>query len=413
MKIDDIFKIAVKEKASDVHLVNNSSPILRIDGELVLIDKFLSEEEKKSIKDRHPEKIKKENEDQVPSGENDDSVDKYFLYSNEDLIKNHAVDEDDASENEGEVVGYDLSFVNNQEMRKAIKEMLTKNQEKRFFEEKDLDFSYEIEDNRFRLNLSFEKGNIKLVARVIKSKLPTMEDLQMPSPVYDLLRSKQGLILVTGPTGSGKSTSLAAMIEYINNNRNCNIITLEDPIEYIFESKKSVISQRQLGTDMPNFASGLRHVLRQDPDVIMVGEMRDLETISTAITLAETGHLVLATLHTCSASQTIDRIIDIFPPHQQNQIKSQLSLILSAVISQVLVPKKGGGRVAVRELMLNNPAVSNLIREQKIAQIKSVIETHSSEGMVSFEKDIKRLAAEGTITLETAKNLLDNRLFSD
>lgn len=407
MKIDDIFKIAVKEKASDVHLVNNSSPILRINGELVLIDKFLSEEEKKNIKDNHPEKIKKEKEG---IGENDDSVDKYFLYSNEDLIKNHAVDEDSASEDERE---YDLSFVNNQEMKKAIKEMLTKDQEKRFFEEKDLDFSYEMEGNRFRLNLSFERGNIKLIARVIKSKLPTMEDLQMPKPVYDLLNSNQGLILITGPTGSGKSTSLAAMIEYINNNRNCNIITLEDPVEYIFESKKSVISQRQLGTDMPTFASGLRHVLRQDPDVIMVGEMRDLETISTAITLAETGHLVLATLHTCSASQTIDRIIDIFPPHQQNQIKSQLSLILSAVISQVLVPRKGGGRVAVRELMLNNPAVSNLIREQKIAQIKSVIETHSSEGMVSFEKDIKRLAAEGTITLETAKNLLDNRLFSD
>ena len=192
------------------------------------------------------------------------------------------------------------------------------------------------------------------------------------------------------------------MVNYINANSSVNIVTLEDPVEYIFKPKKSIISQRQLGTDMVSFASGLKHALRQDPNVIMVGEMRDFETISTAVTLAETGHLVLATLHTYSAAQTIDRIIDIFPPHQQNQIKSQLSFVLTAIVSQRLIPKIGGGRVAAREILLNNSAIANLIREGKVAQIVSVIETGGNVGMITLDKHIKQLYQDGIIDREAA-----------
>jgi twitching motility protein PilT len=215
-----------------------------------------------------------------------------------------------------------------------------------------------------------------------------------------LLKLQQGLILITGPTGCGKSTTLAAMIETINKEQNRNIITLEDPIEFLFESKKSIVIQRQLGTDMISFKSGLKHIVRQDPDVIMVGEMRDLETIAATVTLAETGHLVLATLHTYSASQTIDRIIDMFPPYQQEQIKTQLSAVLSAVISQRLLSRVKGGRVAAREILINNPAVANLIRENKITQIKTVIETNLKEGMITMEKSLKNLHKNDIISEE-------------
>lgn len=418
MDINQIFKTAVEQKASDVHLVSGLRPIFRIDGNLVSIDKFLplSDFDVKEIQTDSfgGESVSlSESEKNVLGTSYEDtgnSVERYVLSEDDELISSDIAKNLSPS---SFLEPYDLSLVNNNQMIKAIKHILNKKQIERFNRKKDLDFSYQFENHRFRANLSFEKGNLKMTARIIDDLMPSMENLDMPKKVYDLLGLNQGLILITGPTGSGKSTSLAAMIEHINNNRSCNIVTFEDPIEFIFKPKKSIISQRQLGTDMPDFASGLRHVLRQDPNVIMVGEMRDLETISTAITLAETGHLVLATLHTCNASQTIDRIIDIFPPHQQNQIKSQLSLILSAVISQILVPGINGGRVAVREILLNNSAVSNLIREQKIAQIKSVIETHSGDGMVSFERSIKDLANRGIISLETAKNLLSNKMFSE
>jgi twitching motility protein PilT len=261
------------------------------------------------------------------------------------------------------------------------------------------------------VNFSYEKNNVMIVARVIDDKIMTLEEIGMPPVVAELLDLPQGFILVTGPTGCGKSTTLAAMISRINENRNANIISLEDPIEYIFTPDKSIISQRQLGTDMLTFSSGLKHVLRQDPNIIMLGEMRDLETISTAVTLAETGHLVLATLHTYSAAQTIDRIIDTFPPYQQNQVKLQLSAVLTAVISQRLLPKTGGGRVAAREILLNNEAVANLIREGKLAQIKTTIETNAKSGMVTLDRHISQLYQAGTISRETAeRNMEDTRM---
>jgi len=226
--------------------------------------------------------------------------------------------------------------------------------------------------------------------------------------VYDLVRGRQGLILVTGPTGCGKSTSIAAMVDLINSERRAHIVTLEDPIEFIFEPKNSLIRQRQLHTDFMSFPAALKHVVRQDPNVIMVGEMRDLETIASALTVAETGHLVLATLHTLNAAQTIDRIVDIFPPFQQEQIRVQLSMELKGVVSQQLLPRIGGGRIAAREIMLNTPAISNLIRENKVAQMKTVIQTSGKIGMQTLDQDIKRLYEGGQITLETAQAYMIN-----
>ena len=244
------------------------------------------------------------------------------------------------------------------------------------------------------------------MARVITSELPSMEEIGMPQMAYEMTRSRQGLILVTGPTGCGKSTTLAAMINLINKERVANIVTLEDPIEFIFEADKSVIMQRQLGTDMSSFASALKHVLRQDPNVIMVGEMRDLETIAATLTLAETGHLVLATLHTHNAAQTIDRIVDVFPPYQQNQIRMQLSMSLNGVISQQLLPKLDGGRIAAREIMINTPAIANIIRENKIPQIKTAIQTSAGDGMVTLEQDLKRLLKDGLVDKEVVEYYL-------
>ena len=302
----------------------------------------------------------------------------------------------------------DESNIDRATIEKLAFALIDEKQQERFRASRELDFGYEQDGFRFRVNLHFEKGNIGMVARVIVDKIPSLEDLLMPKIVYNLLNLKQGLILLTGPTGCGKSTTLAAMIEYINANRFCHIVTLEDPIEYLFHPNKSIIKQRQLGSDMLSFAEGLKHALRQDPNVIMVGEMRDLETIGTTITLAETGHLVLATLHTYSAAQTIDRIIDIFPPHQQNQVRQQLATTLASVISQRLIPKMDGGRIAAREVMINTPAVSNMIREAKIAQIRSVLETSSKEGMHSMDQDLQRLYKEKAISKEEAQMHMEN-----
>jgi twitching motility protein PilT len=294
----------------------------------------------------------------------------------------------------------------NKEMKEMVSSMLTQRQMEALEKNRDLDVSHEMDDTRFRVNIHYEREHLALVARIISNEMPTLDSVGLPDTIKGLLDGTRGLVLMTGPTGCGKSTTLAAMINYINNNFSRKIITLEDPIEFLFKSKKSIIVQRQLGSDIPTFESGLKHALRQDPNVIMVGEMRDFETIAATITLAETGHLVLATLHTYNAAQSIDRIIDVFPPHQQNQVRAQLSMVLEAVISQRLIPAKKGGRVATREVMIRNAAIGNLIRENKIAQIQSVIESGGGEGMISAERDIRTLMEGGFISEEVAENQL-------
>lgn len=299
----------------------------------------------------------------------------------------------------------DLGVLTRKKAEELILAELTAKQKETYLDERELDLSHELSSGeRFRVNLHFEKGNPGLVARIINTEPPTMETTEMPEIVYQLANLHQGLIILTGPTGCGKSTSLAAIIDYINKNRAANIITLEDPIEFIFQPQKSIIRQRQYGFDFISFPEALKHVLRQDPNVIMVGEMRDLETISSTITLAETGHLVLTTLHTPNASQTVDRIIDIFPPHQQDQIRMQLSMCLVGVIAQQLLPAPDNQkRVVAREIMINTPAVGNLIRENKVAQIKTVIQTSSDDGMISMDQYLQKLVKNKKITSEVAK----------
>ncbi|PTQ56755.1 MAG: Twitching motility protein PilT [Candidatus Carbobacillus altaicus] len=250
-----------------------------------------------------------------------------------------------------------------------------------------IDFAYELPPNAvFRINLYRQGGKLALAARRIPKDVPTLSELALPEVLDQLTYTHDGLVLVTGPTGSGKSTTLAAMIEAINVREARHIITLEDPIEYIYEPKHSVIHQREIRRDVRDFASGLRAALRQDPDVILVGEMRDLETIRTAITAAETGHLVLSTLHTQDATSTIDRIIDVFPAEQQGQVRSQLAGTLRAVIAQRLLPQRQGGRVAVLEILINTPAVANLIRQEKTHQLHNIMQTSRQVGMQTFEQ---------------------------
>lgn len=340
-KIDEIFKKAVEQKASDIHLTVGNPPIFRIDGELV------------------------------------------NMASAKSILK--------------------------KEVEELVFGILTEKQKQHLLDHRELDLSYEIAGvSRFRVNCFWERDNACLAARIISPSIPTMEELLMPKVVYDLMRIKQGLVLVTGPTGCGKSTSLAAMINLINQERGVHVVTLEDPIEFIYPpgSGRSLIVQRQLGTDMISFSQALKYVLRQDPNVILVGEMRDLETIAATITLAETGHLVLATLHTHNASQTVDRIIDVFPPYQQTQVRLQVSLFLKGIISQQLLPKIGGGRVAAREVLINTPAIANLIRENKIPQIKTVIQTSAEEGMFTMDQDLKRLFDDGYIEKDVAKSYM-------
>ncbi len=335
MDISSYFKQAIEQKASDLHLVGGSIPMLRISGELVK----LSQEK-----------------------------------------------------------------LDNKDLKKAIQSLVDEKTWVRFEKEREFDFSKGFFDSRFRINLHFQEGQIGLTARLVPEFIPRPEDLGFDEVLYKLTHMKDGLILVTGPSGSGKSTTLASMINIINKERRSHVITIEDPIEYLFKEEQSIIEQRELESDTKDFASALKYALRQDPNVIMVGEMRDLETISAAITAAETGHLVLSTLHTASAPETIERIVDVFPAHQQQQVLNQLSSILRAVIAQQLIPKIDGGRVAAREIMINNRAIANLIRRNQIEQIFTVIQTSYKEGMITMNKAIDKLFLSGLISEEVAKS---------
>ena len=273
-----------------------------------------------------------------------------------------------------------------------------------FKEHGEVDFSYAIfRVSRFRINAFRQRGSVAIAIRVVNEDVPTIEQLGLPDIVPQLAMKPRGLVLVTGPTGSGKSTTLAAMINLINQERSCHIITLEDPIEYLHRHGKSIINQREMHADTLSFANALRAALREDPDVILVGEMRDMETIGTAITAAETGHLVLATLHTSDAAQTIDRIIDVFPPHQQQQVKVQLSLTLQGIVAQQLLPKRdGSGRVAAFEVLVATPAVRNLIREGKTPQLHSIIQTGSKNGMQAMDLSLRDMVLRREVTYEEA-----------
>lgn len=290
-----------------------------------------------------------------------------------------------------------------QDAEELCKQILTESQFKELIEVGEYDCAYEAEGlGRFRVNAFMQKGTCSLAMRAISDVIPSMEDLKLPNIFLELSKKKRGLILITGPTGSGKSTTLASMLDFINNNYGEHIITIEDPIEYLHNHKKSIINQREVGEDTDSFANALRASLREDPDIILVGEMRDLETIQAAITAAETGHLVLSTLHTIGAAKTIDRIIDVFPPHQQQQIRTQLSSVLEAVISQQLVPTTDGKRMAVHEVMVANDAIRNLIREAKTPQMQSVIQTSANLGMQTMDNCIVDTYKTGKISRETA-----------
>lgn len=287
---------------------------------------------------------------------------------------------------------------------RIVRSILSDYQYSKFLEEGELDFSFPLHGlGRFRVNVYKQRGSFGLAFRVVPNDVPTLEALNLPSVLEQLTHKKRGLILVTGPTGSGKSTTLASQVDIINRREKCHIITIEDPIEYLHTHKNSLVNQREVGHDSKTFSNALRASLRQDPDVIMVGEMRDLETISTALTAAETGHLVLSTLHTVGAAKTIDRIIDVFPPHQQQQIRVQLASVLQGIISQQLIPRADGtGRIVACEVLTMTSAVRNLIREGKTHQIQTAIQTGKSHGMISMDAYLISLYRQGVLSKDDA-----------
>ncbi len=285
-----------------------------------------------------------------------------------------------------------------------IDQVLSPELQARFRAERELDTSLVLgTGERFRVNALWEKGNPAVALRFIPAVIPTLDDLLAPEAAYDFVNMNYGLVCVTGPTGAGKSTLLAAMIQEINNTRKEHIVTLEDPIEFLYQSNQSIIAQREMGSDFLSFPAGLKHVLRQDPNIVLVGEMRDLETIQATITLAETGHLVFTTLHTNSAPETIDRIVDSFPAGQQAQIRLQLALVLKGIISQILLPRTDETRIAAHEVLVNNVAIGNLIRESKTNQIQNVLYSSPGEHMNTLDQELRWLVSEGFITPETAK----------
>lgn len=341
MDLRELLMLTIKSKASDLHLTENTPPILRIDGKLEIT--------------KRPE-------------------------------------------------------LNREVLKKMIYSVLTDAQKEKFEKDFELDLSLSLPGiDRFRVNVHVQKGSVEAAFRRIPLLIPTLEELGLPKIVSALARRPNGLVLVTGPTGVGKTTTLAAMLDQINNEKEYMIICIEDPIEYIHVNKKSIIKQREVFVDTKSFADALKHTLRQDPDVVVVGEMRDLETISTALTAAETGHLVLATLHTPDAPQTIERIIDVFPPHQQQQVKLQLADCLQGVVSQLLLPRSTGqGRVVATEVMVATPGIRNLIREQEIEQIPTLMQTGKQFGMKLMDTSLKELYQQGLITEESALSKAKN-----
>ena len=308
---------------------------------------------------------------------------------------------------DGRLVPLTSKALSRDEIREMIYSALSDHQRAKFEEEKELDFSLALTGmDRFRVNVHVQRGSVEAAFRRISLFVPSMEELQLPPVIADLARKQNGLVLITGPTGTGKTTTLASMINLINSERTAVIMCIEDPIEYIFSNNKSVIKQREVYRDTKSFAEALKRCLRQDPDVIVVGEMRDLETISTALTAAETGHLVLATVHTPDAPQTIERIIDVFPPYQQLQVRQQLSTALQGVISQKLAPRASGkGRIMVPEIMIATAGVRNLIRERAVEQLRSAMQTGGQFGMRTFDKSLKELYEKDIITYQTALSL--------
>ena len=295
------------------------------------------------------------------------------------------------------------------ESGKLILALMNMEQRRKFEQGEDVDFSVQTSDGcRQRVNVFRQQQKMAATIRLLNSSLPTLEELKMPTNLYELALEPRGLILVTGPTGSGKSTTLAALIEYVNQNSDRHIITIEDPVEYVYECKKSLIHQREIGDDIGNYASALRSALREDPDVILVGEMRDYETMAVAMTAAETGHLVFSTLHTLGAANTIDRIIDVFPPSQQRQIAVQLASVLQAVVSQQLVPNLTGGLTPAFEIMNTTPAIKNMIRDNKVHQIDGLIYSSSANGMLAMDNSLLRLYQQGVIDRQEALNHASN-----
>lgn len=304
----------------------------------------------------------------------------------------------------GQLITMDFPRMLPPDTNQLIDEIMNEKQREKFEEKGEHDMSFSIPNlGRFRVNAYKQRGSVAIALRLVGTQVPSPEVLGLPESVVNLYQRKRGLVLVTGPTGSGKSTTLAAIIDKINNNREAHVITLEDPIEYLHQHKKSMVNQREIGLDSQTYANALRAALREDPDVILVGEMRDFETISVAITAAETGHLVLSTLHTIGAASTVDRVIDVFPPHQQQQVRVQFANVLEAVVSQQLLPRSDGqGRVAAFEVLHANHAVRNLIREGKSHQLMSVMQTNRKIGMIAMDEAILQLYREGKIEREIA-----------
>ncbi len=301
--------------------------------------------------------------------------------------------------------------LSDQVVNRTILSILSAEQEKMLTEGKDIDFSFELKNGaRQRVNVFRQSGKLAACIRLLNAEIPTLEELRMPPVLLDFAKKRRGLVLVTGPTGAGKSTTLAALVEYINKTRACHVITIEDPIEYRYKQEKATIHQRELGRDVPSFHEALRSALREDPDVILIGEMRDYETISLAMTAAETGHLVFGTLHTSSAAQTIDRIIDACPIHSQDQVRSQLANMIQGIIAQSLIPRSDGkGRVAAVEVMVGTDAIKNLIRSSKINMMETTMAAGGMNGMCTLNDSLAKLYKTGQISYETALEYASDR----